>query len=183
MAGQARPALADSPATAAANGAGSAAKEGGVAFLIKSPRNFWTGVLYCGFGALAFWIARDYSFGSASRMGAGYFPTVLSVLLIVFGLIALLCGVTRTGAPLGRFAWKPALIVAGSTVAFAFLLERAGFIAALAALILGGASASVRFRFEWRAMLAAVALIAFCVAVFVKGLSLPMPLIGSWFGG
>ena len=153
-----------------------------VSALIKSPKDFWTGVLYFGFGAFAFWMARDYPFGSAARMGAGYFPTVLSSLLMLFGIVALLRGVTRPGAPLGRFAWRAALIVAASTAAFAFLLERAGFVIALVALILGGASASAKFRLEWRAGLAAVGLIVFCVLVFVKGLSLPMPLLGVWFG-
>lgn len=150
--------------------------------LIKSPKDFWTGVLYFAFGAFAFWIARGYSFGSASRMGAGYFPTVLSALLMVFGLIALVRGVIRQGTPFGRFAWKQAAIVVCSTLAFAFLLERAGFVIALAVLILGGASASAKFRVEWRATLAAIGLVVFCVLVFVKGLSLPMPLLGSWFG-
>ena len=54
--------------------------------VIKSPKDFWTGVLYFSFGAVAFWVARDYSFGTASRMGAGYFPTVLSGLLMFFGV-------------------------------------------------------------------------------------------------
>jgi len=151
--------------------------------LIKSPKNFWTGFFYVGFGAFAFWVARDYSFGTASRMGSGYFPTVLAVLLMAFGAASLLRGLLRQGAPLGGFAWRQALIVAGSTAAFAFLLERAGFVIALAVLILGGASASAKFRFEWRALVAAAGLMLFCVLVFVKGLSLPMPLLGSWFGG
>ena len=139
--------------------------------------------MYFGFGAIAFWIARDYSFGTASRMGAGYFPTVLSGLLMFFGVLALLRGVTQHGAPFGAFAWKPALIITASTVAFGVLLPRAGLIIALIVLILGSASASTKFRFEARAALAALGLIAFCVLVFIKGLGLPMPLFGSWFGG
>jgi len=153
-----------------------------VSSLIKSPKDFWTGVLYLGFGAIAFWIARDYAFGTASRMGAGYFPTVLSGLLMFFGVLALLRGVTQRGAPFGAFALKPALIITASTVAFGLLLTRAGLIISLVVLILGSASASSKFRFEWRAALAALGLIAFCVLVFIKGLGLPMPLFGSWFG-
>jgi hypothetical protein len=140
-------------------------------------------VLYFGFGAIAFWIARDYAFGTASRMGAGYFPTVLSGLLMFFGLLALLRGVTKQGAPFGAFAFKPALIITASTLAFGLLLTRAGLIIALVVLIFGSASASAKFRFEWRATLLAFGLIAFCVLVFIKGLGLPMPLLGSWFGG
>ena len=151
--------------------------------VIKSPKDFWTGVAYFGFGAIAFWIARDYSFGTASRMGAGYFPSVLSGLLMFFGVLSLLRGVIREGAPFGAFAWKPSLIITASTVAFGLLLTRAGLIIALIVLILGSASASSKFRFEWKALLSAVGLIVFCVLVFIKGLGLPMPLLGSWFGG
>ena len=153
-----------------------------VSSIIKSPKDFWTGVLYFGFGAIAFWVARDYSFGTASRMGAGYFPTVLSGLLMFFGVMALLRGVTKSGAPFGSFAWKPAVIITASTLAFGVLLTRAGLIVSLIVLIFGSASASTKFRFEWRATLLALGLIAFCVLVFIKGLGLPMPLLGSWFG-
>lgn len=150
--------------------------------VIKSPKDFWTGVLYLSFGATAFWIARDYTFGSARQMGAGYFPTVLSGLLMFFGALALLRGLIKSGTPLGHFAWKPALIIMSSTLAFAFLLPRAGLVVALVVLIVGSASASEKFRFERNAALAAIGLVAFCVLVFVKGLGLPMPLFGSWFG-
>ena len=47
---------------------------------------------------------------------------------------------------------------------------------------IGRAAASVKFRFEWKATLLALVLVAFCALVFVKGLGLPMPLFGSWFG-
>ncbi len=151
--------------------------------LIKSPKDFWTGVMYVGFGAFAFWIARGYNFGTASRMGPGYFPSVLSGLLMLFGALALLRGVRKEGPPFGGFAWRQAAIVLASTVAFGFLLSRAGLVIALVVLILGSASASARFRFEWRALAAAIVLVLFCVLVFVKGLGLPIPLLGSWFGG
>lgn len=149
---------------------------------VKSPKDFWTGVLYLGFGAIAFWIAQDYSFGTAKRMGAGYFPSVLSSLLMFFGVLALLRGIIKEGKPFGFFAWKPALIITASTLAFGLLLMRAGLIIALVVLILGSASASSKFRFELRPLLLALGLIVFCVLVFIKGLGLPMPLLGSWFG-
>ena len=68
-------------------------------FQIKGPKDFWTGVLFFGVGAAAFLIARTYSFGTASRMGAGYFPAVLSALLMFFGVLLLLRGLRRQGTP------------------------------------------------------------------------------------
>jgi hypothetical protein len=138
-------------------------------------------VIYVGFGAIAFWIARDYSFGTASRMGPGYFPSVLAGLLMFFGALALLRGLRRTGEPLGHFAWKQTAVVLAATVGFGFLLDRAGLVVALIVLILGSAAASAKFRLEWKALALAGVLIAFCVLVFIKGLGLPMPLLGTWF--
>ena len=151
--------------------------------VIKSPKDFWTGVLYISFGAIAFWIARDYPFGTARQMGAGYFPSVLSCLLIFFGILALLRGLLKPGASLGRFAWKQAFFIIFSTLAFAFLLPRAGLLVALVVLIVGSALASKKTRFDPKSVLIVSGLVVFCVLVFVKGLGLPLQLLGSWFGG
>ena len=57
--------------------------------LIRSPKDFWAGLLYAGFGAAAVLIARDYGMGSSSRMGPAYFPTVLGSLLLLIGVASL----------------------------------------------------------------------------------------------
>jgi hypothetical protein len=150
---------------------------------IKNPKDFWTGLLYLAFGAFALWIARDYPIGSAGRMGPGYFPTALSALLIGLGTFIFVKGLIREGVPLGRFAWRGVFFVLGATVAFGYLLERAGLVVALLVLIVGSAMASVKFRLEWKAAMLALGLVAFCVVVFVKGLGVSMPLFGSWMGG
>lgn len=150
---------------------------------IKSPKDFWTGVFYLATGAVALWIARDYPLGSAGRMGPGYFPTALSVLLMGLGVYILVKGLTRKGTPIGQFAWRGAFLVLGATLAFGYLLERAGLVIALLVFIFGSALASVKFRIERNATLLALGLVVLCVLVFVKGLGLPMPLLGSWLGG
>jgi len=154
-----------------------------VATLIRSPKDFWAGVLYAGFGAAALLIARDYGMGSASRMGPGYFPTVLGGLLLVIGVASLLRGFLSKGEPVGAIAWKGALFVTAATVAFGLLLRPAGLVAALLALILISAMGSVKFRLEPKAIALMVGLIAFCALVFVVGLGLPTPLLGTLFGG
>lgn len=149
---------------------------------IKGPQDFWTGVMYVFFGGGAVLLSRDFGMGTAARMGPGYFPTVLGAMLMLFGVIALLRSFVRPGEAIGAIAWKPVVLVTGAVVAFAFLLQTGGLILALAALILVSAAASSKFKFEMRATLAMVGLITFCSLVFVKGLGVPMPLFGSWFG-
>ena len=46
-----------------------------------------------------------------------------------------------------------------------------------------GALASRYSRFDLTTVASFMGLIVFCVIVFVKGLGVPMPIIGSWFGG
>ena len=154
-----------------------------MATAIRNPKDFWTGVMYVVFGGLGWYLARDFGMGTATRMGAGYFPTVLSVLLVVFGAIAIVRAFLTPGGPIGAFAWKAMLLVVGGTVAFGLLVRTAGLVIALLVLVLLSAAASAKFRFEVKAALGLLALVVFCALVFVKGLGVPMPLVGSWFGG
>jgi hypothetical protein len=150
---------------------------------ITNPKDFWAGTLYIVFGVGAVLIARSYPFGSATRMGPGYFPTVLGVILALLGLLSLLRAFRLDGEPVGAIAWKPLLAITGGTALFAVLLPRAGLPVALAVLILISAAISENFKFGWRPALALMSLIAFCVIVFVEFLGVPLPLIGSWFAG
>jgi hypothetical protein len=150
---------------------------------IRSPKDFGAGLLYAGFGLAAILMAWDYGMGSASRMGPGYFPTALGTLLLLIGIASLVRSFVSDGERIGVIAWKAAALVTAGTILFGLLLRPAGLVPALVALILVSASASVRFRFQWRAGLLMLALIAFCALVFVKGLGMPVPLLGHWFGG
>lgn len=154
-----------------------------MASLIRNPKDFYTGLLYVAFGVAGLVIAQDYGMGVASKMGAGYFPMVLSGLLTLFGVIALVRSFIRPGESLGAFGWKACAHICAGVVLFGALLRPAGLIIALLALILVSASGSAHFKFTWRAALALVGLIAFCSLVFVKGLKVPMQLLGTWFGG
>lgn len=151
--------------------------------MIRNPKDFGAGILYMAFGAVGYYIALDYGFGQASRMGPGYFPSVLSALLLMFGLIAVVRSFIKPGEPIGAFAWKATAYVVGSNVLFGLLLIPAGLIIALVALILSSAAASIHFKFDWKAAGALVILVVFCALVFTKGLGVPMPLLGTWFGG
>jgi hypothetical protein len=118
--------------------------------------------------------------GTAGRMGAGYFPKVLAGVLIGFGVIAMLRGLKIEGPALESFKLKPLLLILAACSLFGVLLEPLGMIGALFILIVMAAMASSRFRWSPVALLGAVALTGVCALVFVKGLSVPMPLIGSW---
>lgn len=150
---------------------------------IRSPKDFWAGALYAGFGAAAVLIARDYGMGSGARMGPAYFPTVLGSLLFLIGAASIVRSFLVAGEPVGAIAWKGLAFVTAGTVLFGLLLRPAGMVAAIAVLVLVSAAASAKFRLEWKALTLMALLIAFCALVFVKGLGMAVPLVGPWLGG
>jgi hypothetical protein len=148
--------------------------------VIRSPKDFWLGLIYTTTGAAGLWFARELPFGTGARMGAGYFPTVISVVLLLFGLIALVRAILIAGEPVGAIAWKAVPLIIGAVVVFGMLIENAGLIAAGVALLLMCAITSTEFRFGWIALLGAVALVAVCALLFIYGLGLPIPTVGPW---
>ena len=152
--------------------------------MIRNQKDFGAGILYIVLGAIGWYIARDYGMGQASRMGPGYFPTVLSVLLIAFGVAAVIRSfVGKEGEKVGAFNWKGVGFICGAVALFGLLLIPAGLIIALIVLSIVSAAASHYFKFEWKAVGALFILVVFCALVFAKGLGVPMPLLGTWFGG
>jgi putative tricarboxylic transport membrane protein len=149
---------------------------------MKNPRDFWTGVIYVAIGAGAVIIGRDYGLGTAFRMGPGYFPTVLGGLLVLIGLVSLGRAVARAGDPLPPMRIKGLLTVTAATLGFGALVRGAGLVVALPLLVVVSAAASARFRWG-PALVLAAGLTLFCAAVFLKGLGVPLPILGPWLGG
>jgi putative tricarboxylic transport membrane protein len=149
---------------------------------MRNPKDFWAGFIYLGFGLTAVLIARDYGMGTTLKMGPGYFPTVLGYLLMTIGAASTGRSFIVYRGAMGSFALKGLFLVALSTFVVGFLIRRAGVAVALPILIVVSAGASVHFR--WRSTLAlALGLTLFCILVFSKGLGMPLPVLGPWFGG
>jgi uncharacterized membrane protein len=151
-----------------------------MALRIRSKKEFGSALLYGALGTAGFVIAGDYGFGTAGRMGPGYFPRIISGLLILVALVSLLRSLQRDGDPIGQINWKALLLVTSSVCLFGLLLTGAGLPLALTVLLLVSAATSERFGLSVRSLAALVALVAVCSLVFVKGLGVPMPLTGSW---
>ena len=142
-----------------------------------SNKDLWSGLLLIAIGAAAVFIARDYAFGTALRMGPGFFPIVLGGILILFGVYMLANGLREGEKIEGSWSLRALVILPLSLVLFGVLMERAGFVPAMLVLIFGSATASTEFRVV-EALLFSVGLTALSVAVFVWALGLPYPLFG-----
>ena len=143
---------------------------------LRKNKDFWAGMMLIGIGAAAMFIARDYRFGSASRMGPGFFPTFLSVTLIAFGGAIMAAGL-RSGEKIqGSLSLRALVLLPSSLVLFGILMEVAGFIPALVALAFLSAASGREFKFV-EVSLMTVLLTVGSVALFIWGLGLPYPLI------
>ncbi|MCP5149719.1 MAG: tripartite tricarboxylate transporter TctB family protein [Ectothiorhodospiraceae bacterium] len=130
------------------------------------------GLLFLFVGGIAFYTALDYSFGTVARMGPGFFPRVLAVVLMLFGLVTLARGLVSRDPVHGRWGWAPLALLVVAITAFGYLMERAGMIPALVVLFVTSAWAGHEFRMREVVVLTAV-MCLMATAVFVWGLGLP----------
>jgi hypothetical protein len=151
--------------------------------LIRSPKDFGAGLLYLALGGAAVFIARDYDFGTAGRMGPGYFPSLIGGCLALIGAVSILRSIVVSSDPARQVAWRPLALITASVILFAAALPRIGLVPALVVLLLIATLARREAHFSLIGIAAAALLIAFCALVFVKGLGLAMPLFGPWLGG
>jgi uncharacterized membrane protein len=143
---------------------------------LRHNKDFWAGAMLIATGLGAVSIARDYPVGNAFRMGPGYFPSVLGGILALFGLALLVKGLRSSAKITGGWSLRALIVLPLSFVLFGVLMDRAGFVPALAVLIFGSAAASTEFKLGEVALLTVV-LTALSVGIFIWGLGLPYPLL------
>lgn len=143
---------------------------------IRSPRDFWAGVMFMGVGLFfAIWAVFNYQMGTAVRMGPAYFPTLLGGLLAFLGLVVLLGSLAMDGPKVARFNFRPLLLIVAANLAYAYLMKPLGLVLSTVALVFIAALGGHEFRWK-EVIVLTVVLIVFSVLVFVKGLTLPFPL-------
>ena len=152
---------------------------------IKSQKDFWSGLMFVitglGFSAGA----TNYSFGTSSRPGPGYFPFGLGILLALLGALVLFKALTVEsdgGDKIGPWAWKPLVMITATVAIFGWTLPHVGMVIALPLLVIISAMAGEGFR--WRdAILNSVILTVGSWLIFIVGLNLTIPMWPSFSGG
>lgn len=81
-------------------------------------------------GLFLLWNAFDYPLGTASRMGPGFFPTLLGGITFVLGLMIAGSGFLRSGT-MPRVAWRPLVAVCASILCFVLAMRGLGLVPAL----------------------------------------------------
>jgi hypothetical protein len=164
---------------------------------IKSERDFWSGMMFLVVGVVFAIGSTNYSMGPAcpandpcatslwarlsqlsAHPGAGYFPLGLSILVALLGAIVLFKSLTIEsdgGDPIGKFAWRPLLVIIVAISLFGAMLEPLGLAVTVPVLIF--VSSLAGDEFHWKGVLAsAVVLTIASWAIFIWGLKLTIPL-------
>lgn len=119
----------------------------------------------------------ELDIGTARRMGPGFFPIMLSGILIALGLLIALQSVGHADEARGPLPWRGLVVLLSVPVIFGMLIRPLGMVPVLALTTFVTSFASTRMSLK-AAVLLALGLTVFCVAVFNLGLGLPLRLFG-----
>lgn len=151
---------------------------------IRSQKDFASGLMFILVGFGFSWVARGYSMGTAAKMGPGYFPFWLGVVLAVLGVLVLIGSLSSKGESdeLARWDIKLLLWILGSVVLFGLLLKPLGMVLSVIVLVLVSSMAS--HEFTWRgAILNTIVLVLISMGAFVYGINLQMPVWPAFITG
>jgi hypothetical protein len=140
---------------------------------VTHPQDFWSGLLFMGIGGLAAYLSQDFAFGTLTRMGPGFLPTVLASLLIAIGALVTCRGFALRGAAIEPSTWRPQIVIVIAIVLFALLIERVGLIPTVFIVTNIASFASTEFKLRDSFFLSVGMSIA-CYLVFVRLLGLPL---------
>ncbi|CAG9179604.1 hypothetical protein LMG23992_04015 [Cupriavidus laharis] len=144
---------------------------------IRKQTDFLSGLMFIVVGLSFSFVARGYSMGTAARMGPGYFPFWLGIVLALLGAVVAFGATSKEGEAdrMARWDIKTLLWILGSVVLFGLMLKPLGMVVSVLALVLVSSMAS--HEFNWKgAILNAVVLVAISTVAFVYGINLQMPM-------
>ena len=145
---------------------------------VKSPQDLGAGAVFVLIGVAGLYFGRELAFGTAARMGPGYFPILLSVLILAIGIIVAIRGLTTEGPPIEPVQLRPIAMIVAAILIFGVLIDVVGLV--LTALLLTVFAAYARREVKLtETILLGAGLAAFTVAVFVYLLGQPLP---AWWG-
>lgn len=160
---------------------------------IKSQKDFFAGLLFLILGAAFAIGARTYSVGTGARMGPGYFPMMLGIVLGILGAVEVFKAMvieTENGDKIGKWAWRPIRYILGANLAFGVLLgglpsiklPAMGMILAIYALTIIASMAGERFKLKDVLILATILAIGSYLA-FIVLLKLQIPVWPTFITG
>ena len=160
---------------------------------IKSQPDFYSGIMFMATGIAFAWGATNYNIGGAGRMGPGYFPFMLGILMTLVGAgvtFNALSIKTSNEEKIGKWAWRPLFYVIAANVVFGVLLAGVrdfgipafGMIVGIYALTFIASMAQANWKFK-PTLILATALAVGSYLVFVLALKLQFPVWPAFITG
>jgi uncharacterized membrane protein YhhN len=149
--------------------------------------------MFMAVGVAFAWGASTYNVGTGARMGPGYFPLMLGVLLAFIGSVITFTALvveTEGGDKIGKWAWKPLIFIILANVVFGILLAGLpsiklpafGLIVAIYALVFIASMAEAGWKVKTTFILATVLAIGSYLA-FIVALKLQFPVWPAFITG
>jgi len=143
-------------------------------------KDFLSGLMFIGFGLLALYVGQKLAIGTPVRMGPGYVPRMLSLILLALGTVVCILALVNGSEAVEPPKWKPITLVTIGIVCFGLLFERAGLIPALIVLVTIASLAGEEFKLT-EVIGLIVALAVLCTLVFKVGLGMNIYILrGVW---
>jgi putative tricarboxylic transport membrane protein len=146
---------------------------------LRTGKDFWSGIMFLGFAVLAIIVARGYSLGTPGKMGPGYFPIMLAVILGLLGLILVARAMLSGDEEVSRIKLVPLATMIVGVVLFGYTIQWLGLAISLMLTVAFAAAAGRESR-PLEVVVMALALSVFSVTVFHYLLLLPLPIWPSF---
>jgi hypothetical protein len=136
--------------------------------------------MFIGFGLIALYFGQKLALGTPVRMGPGYVPRMLSLILCGLGVLVCIVALVSGSDPVEKPKWRPITLVTIGIICFGLLFERAGLIPALIVLVTIASLAGEEFKLT-EVIGLIVALAVLCTLVFKVGLGMNIYVLrGVW---
>ena len=149
----------------------------------KRVRETIGGVLMLLVGIASAWGGSRYSIGTLSRMGPGFFPLALGVILALTGLILIVLAQVSAPEPPRKLLppeWRGWTCIVLAVVGFGVIGRYGGLVPATFATVFISALGERQNTLK-NAILLGLLMVAFCLLVFIWGLQIQFPLF-TWGG-
>lgn len=134
-----------------------------------------SGGLFVLLGLTVIALSGDLDFGGVARPGNGFFPLILSILLVMTGLVMIITSLRCELKAVGYIAWRPLFFIASSVIVFSISIERVGLMPSVFVAVIVASFAQRSFGWASRILLA-IGLSLISAILFGVLLQLPVPL-------
>lgn len=141
---------------------------------VKGPQDLGAAVVFIVIGIAGLVFGQELAFGTSAKMGPGYFPAILSSLILLLGVGLLIHSFIVEGPPIEAVQFRPIILIVASILVFGYLLTLLGLVITALLMTLVAAYARREVNLKENIYLG-IGLSIFTVLIFVRGLSQPLP--------